>query len=455
MGKYISLGEYNKYLIFTYLTVAFNILTYFIFGYDLNNSFVILKLKPTFTQLKLYNHSNIHDIFKYTALFIISWGLCIYEDYSLKRSTKFVSSSINERSISVSTIKLLQYDPERDFERNISTFKVLLIIFLLIFQNYLIDLFFKGGYGEIDYWVLELLILGYFNKKFFNIKLYDHQYCAIYFNLIFCTAFKILSFFISLNFGEEEDNKNIYINHGIYIQIGIMLYLFNITLKLYCISQIKMFIDSKYISPTKIMRTAGFLGIIFFSIICTIESFIKCPNLDLVEHMCRVSNENSNSTYIDKYSIYFKILKGDIFKDNYSDKELTIEILVIIFGTISFVLYIYFFMAILNHLKAEHYIFTNPIFNFFFQIILLINNKVRTGYFFKGKDEFTDLKFFKFTMDISGTIVSLFGFVVYLEYIELNFWGLNYNLRKNIKKRGEDDKEGIKEVHEFELEMKY
>ena len=58
-------------------------------------------------------------------------------------------------------------------------------------------------------------------------------------------------------------------------------------------------------------------------------------------------------------------------------------------------------------------------------------------------------------MDISGTIVSLFGFVVYLEYIELNFWGLNYNLRKNIKKRGEDDKEGIKEVYEFELEMKY
>lgn len=451
MGKYISFGEYNKYLIFTYLNVAFNILTYFIFGYDLNNSFIILKLKPTFTQLKLYNHSNIHDIFKYTALFLISSVLSIYEDCSLKKGDNHISTSINEGNPPFSKIKLLQYDPERDFKKKISTFKVLLIIFLWIFQNYLIDLFFKGGYGEIDYWVIELLIIGYFNKEFFNIKLYEHQYCAIYFNLIFCTAFKILSFFISLNFGEEEDNRNIYINHGIYIQIGIMLYLFNITLKLYCISQIKMLIDLKYFSPTKIMRMAGFLGIIFFPIICTIESFVKCPNLDLVKQMCRVSNENSKKVYVDKFDIYFKILKGDIFKDNYSNKEMTIEIFVIILGSISFVLYIYFFMAILNNLKAEHYIFTNPIFNFFFQIILLINNKVRTGYYFKGKDEFTELKCFKFIMDISGTIVSLFGFVVYLELIELNFWGLNFNLRKNIKKRGDDDKDGIKEEYEFEL----
>ena len=453
MGKYISLGEYNKYLIFTYLNAAFNILQIFIFGYDLSNSFVILKLKPTFTQLKLYNHSNIHDIFKYFGLFLISCILCIYEDYSLKKVSNNYSSSINEKSNNFSSIKLLQYDPERDFKKKISAFKVLLVIFLWIFQNYLIDLFFKGGFGEIDYWVIELLIIIYFNKRIFKTKYYDHQYCAIYFNLIFCTVFKILSFFISLHFGEEDDNKNIYKDNGLYIQLGIMLYLFNITIKLYCISKIKWLIDLKYFSPIKIMRTSGFLGIIFYSIICGIESLIKCPDIDFIKNMCKVSEENSNDNYVDKYDIYFKILNGNIFKDNYDSNEIIIEICIIIFGTISFVLYIYFFMAILNHLSPEHYIFTNSIFNFFFQFILLINNKIKTGYFFKGKGEYTDLKIFKFIIDISGTIISLFGFVVYLEYIELNFWGLNFNLRKNIKNRGDDDIGGIMD-YEIELSEK-
>ena len=42
-------------------------------------------------------------------------------------------------------------------------------------------------------------------------------------------------------------------------------------------------------------------------------------------------------------------------------------------------------------------------------------------------------------MDILGNFIAIFGFLIYLELIELKFCKLNYNLRKNIIKRSIDD----------------
>ena len=42
-------------------------------------------------------------------------------------------------------------------------------------------------------------------------------------------------------------------------------------------------------------------------------------------------------------------------------------------------------------------------------------------------------------MDIFGNFIAIFGFLIYLELIELGFCKLNYNLRKTIAKRSIDD----------------
>jgi len=49
----------------------------------------------------------------------------------------------------------------------------------------------------------------------------------------------------------------------------------------------------------------------------------------------------------------------------------------------------------------------------------------------------------KFLLDESGDIASIIGFLIYLEIIELNFCGLNYNLKKNIIIRSESDVNGL------------
>ena len=45
----------------------------------------------------------------------------------------------------------------------------------------------------------------------------------------------------------------------------------------------------------------------------------------------------------------------------------------------------------------------------------------------------------KFLLDISGDVFSIFGFLIYLEMIELNFCGLNFNLEQNIINRGKSE----------------
>ena len=41
--------------------------------------------------------------------------------------------------------------------------------------------------------------------------------------------------------------------------------------------------------------------------------------------------------------------------------------------------------------------------------------------------------------DIYGDLLSILGFLIYLEIIELNCYNLNYNLKKNIIKRSSGD----------------
>ena len=49
--------------------------------------------------------------------------------------------------------------------------------------------------------------------------------------------------------------------------------------------------------------------------------------------------------------------------------------------------------------------------------------------------KYNNLIEYKFTLDVSGDLLSIIGFLVYLEIIELNFCNLDYNLRKTIMEK--------------------
>ena len=76
-----------------------------------------------------------------------------------------------------------------------------------------------------------------------------------------------------------------------------------------------------------------------------------------------------------------------------------------------------------------------PVYYFIQKIILIITTAIKEKSFF-SKDQINYINF-KFSLDISGDIFSIIGFLVYLEIIELHFCNLEFNLRRYIMKRAD------------------
>ena len=150
--------------------------------------------------------------------------------------------------------------------------------------------------------------------------------------------------------------------------------------------------------------------------------YLNIPNKkDIFDYQCNIQYENNK--YIDNYLAYFK----DWGKEMTSDVKN--EIIFLVFGGIFFFGYKYFTFLIVRELSPLNKIFTYPIQYFIQKIILcykLIGNIPRR---FAHQ---------QYGIDIVSDIIAFFGFLIYLEIIELNFCKLNYNLRKNIINREEN-----------------
>ena len=102
---------------------------------------------------------------------------------------------------------------------------------------------------------------------------------------------------------------------------------------------------------------------------------------------------------------------------------------------ITFFSNIYYYSLIIKYYTPIHVIFSFPV-QFFIEKAFLL---IFTGAFY-SEDLFTEEnQLSKFLLDISGDIASIIGFLIYLEMIELNFCGFNYNLKKNIVERSKSD----------------
>ena len=99
----------------------------------------------------------------------------------------------------------------------------------------------------------------------------------------------------------------------------------------------------------------------------------------------------------------------------------------------------YYDILIIQYLTPIHYIFYGCIYYSSIKIIALFYNKIKTNHFFNENEENNKEKFYIYFLDLSGNILAIFGFLIYLEIIEFEFCNLNYNSRKSIIKRSIND----------------
>ena len=93
------------------------------------------------------------------------------------------------------------------------------------------------------------------------------------------------------------------------------------------------------------------------------------------------------------------------------------------------------YRLIIKYYTPIHVIFSFPV-QFFIEKTFLL---IFTAIFFNDDLFKENSQLEKFLLDESGDIASIIGFLIYLEMIELNFCGFNYNLKKNIVERSKSD----------------
>ena len=281
--------------------------------------------------------------------------------------------------------------------------------------------------------MIELFIICCLNSRVFKIQIYNHQILAIIVSL-FSSFLKIMTIVLSLNEGNFEDKLPIfYVDGSNYkIPLGFFVYIFLIFLRTIVNLTLKWYMDKKFISHNKILRVYGLIGTLLYLIICIITTFAKCKDIndtpDFSDYICKVNNTDNNTLHLENFETFF---------DNFNEGKIINEISVIILGISSFFFNKYFTILIIKYLSPVHVIFSIPIIFILEKILLIINTIINCdqSHFIIFKSD-GGCKYYKFFLDISGDIVSLIGFLIYLEIITLNCKIFNYNLKKNIIVRG-------------------
>ena len=440
----IKLGKWNKTYMFIILVIIFSLVKDFALG----SANVV-----TFQYLKALEAKNLSNCFlarnTLCYLFSILLGLFFYsiqtkyrgEDENNKSSKILQANSL--RAVSSGNIVLIYTEKEMV---NYPNYKILIIIFLWIIDEQLLS-YFKDIFLHLDFWMLELIVVHFFMKKILKRKFYEHQklmlwFCA--FPLLLKSATIILSFFDENNYIKKEDKNNpnkykysdkvdklkiIYVEYIWLLPVGIIIYFILMVLGAYINTKIKWLIDRRYISSSKIFVLYNFIGFIFCLIVVVIVNNFPCSDdknqYTFYDYFCTVNNDNKK--YID--NIYFYCFSFKIIEDsNY-------EIIAIFLGIISFGLYQFFCLRVIELLTPIHLIFSYPIYYVFNKAYLFILNYIKSDnhFFYLSDIKYSDIKLI---LDYSSDFVSIIGYLIYLEIIELHFCGLDYNIRINIFERG-------------------
>ena len=439
----LKCGKYNnnyKYLIFA-------IIFSFLRDFALGSANVI-----TFEKLKAFDAGNISNCFlvrqTFCYLFTIIFSYLIYkiEDKNSGGNEIQTSSKALQLEFERKTTSDIEYIHNENEIEIYPTKNLLFLIFLWILEEEFLS-YFGNIMIHLDFWMLELIVLHHFLIKYFNIEVFKHQkmmlwYCFLPFTLKVITI--LLSYMDDRNRNEEGETfkyskdvnqkKLIYVAVWWIIFIGLAIYSIFIILRPYVTTKMKWLIDKKYISASRIFFLYGVVGFFFCLTVSIIATFINCggnneKDYSFQSYFCNVKYENN--IYLDNILVYFSEF---YFSDSIFDNE----IIAISLGAIFFFGYKYCCVRIIEHLTPVHIILTFPFYYIINKSYLLVLNVIKTD---NNQPYLKNLRYAreKLYLDFFGDFVSIFGYLVYLEIIELHFCEYDYNVRRNIFDRGDLD----------------
>ena len=436
MGKYISIGLFNKYYYFILGSITVKFLITFSIGLrpvlTPNKPFFLFGFKPV-----LLKHPIIRKILEY---FGIGLGGIIL-DYIFNKKNKYqeTTQDLNMFHINTGTNELLAKDNILLKNKKKYKKKVFFIFFSYFYSNIIISSFDSLGFHQLKIWTLEILAFIYFSQTILGKKkIYKHQKLSFTFILIFSTLLFLINSFIPntnnedclllTNKDEREIcillSKNVYEDvidklSWYFIPIIMIIYLSAITSDAYACVRNKWFMDIKYITIFKMLSYIGIVGFVFSLICLFIISYIPCNSKSIINSICQL-------TYNDLlYYDNFRILRNINVDNNFF-----IEIFVIltIFIILNF-LRAYFNLLIINYLGPFYLMPIDMVYYIIYHTVEFLLTISQTN----------PLNITRLIIANLADIIGVICFCVYLEIIELHFFNLDKNIKKNIMLRAEVD----------------
>ena len=425
----ISFGEVNKSLLFILFMSISMVFNQYLYGFTYIECFYDMNIYRSLYQAIVGSNKEDfprHRIFDplFSYLGVIALSLFIPKEKVKKREKneeikEEESSETSSKGIdSNNHLPKLIHNELKNYLNNRGG----IIIFILILILWIIEenlvLIYVDIFQDLDFWFFELIFISIIFSNHFIFKIYSHQKLSMALSIGVGSILKIYNISISLI---SEDEK-IYKKYPL-VFFFVILYFLIILARSYVNTQIKVFMDLKFISNRTLLMSYGLTGAILCAIVGIITSFVPCTDNKAIEtFVCKV--KYNDKSYYDEIHSYIE-----------SSKNMSARLIIIVLGIISFFCNKFFYTLIIKNYTPIHVIFSFPM-QFFIEKTFLL---IFTAIFFRSHLFSEENQLEKFLLDISGDIVSIFGFLIYLEIIELNFCKLNYNLKKNIISRGEND----------------
>ena len=294
MGKYISLGEYNKLYKYIWIYLAISFISKFIF--DHRSVFDQLKNEP----MKIPNNPFISLSFKYLTFIIVS--LVIIKIKKKKQTQELIQE------------EQLIYN-KNDIVTKYSNKKEDYFLFVNLFFVVALDLIEKVisriNLSLLEYWMFEMFFFEIFNSKILKSKIQKHHIFSLIFILSSCSLIKTIAIIIS--FINKTDDAQIIDNRKWLIPIGIIIPLLAQTFRAFTYCNEKYYLEKRIIPIPYYLLSYGILGTITSSICALITSFVSCGDNTLSEFVKNICsyNEKEEIYYFDSYNIYFKNVSSE------------------------------------------------------------------------------------------------------------------------------------------------
>ena len=413
----ISFGEVNKSLLFILFMSISMVFNQFLYGFTYIECFYDMNIYRSLYQAIVgsnkedFPHHRIFDpLFSYLG--VIALSLFIPKEKVKKREKneeikEEESSETSSKGIdSNNHLPKLIHNELKNYLNNRGG----IIIFILILILWIIEenlvLIYVDIFQDLDFWFFELIFISIIFSNHFIFKIYSHQKLSMALSIGVGSILKIYNISISLI---SEDEK-IYKKYPL-VFFFVILYFLIILARSYVNTQIKVFMDLKFITHRTLLMSYGLTGASLCFIAGIIMSFVPCSDNKAIEaFVCKV--KYNDNLYYDEIHSYIE-----------SSKNMSARLIIIVLGIISFFCNKFFYTLIIKNYTPIHVIFSFPM-QFFIEKTFLL---IFTAIFFRSHLFSEENQLEKFLLDISGDIASIIGFLIYLEIIELNFCKLNYN----------------------------